>query len=212
MACRAIPAAPTLSFAALPTRTLGATPVTVSATGGASGNPVTFTAGPASVCTSGGTNGATITLVGVGTCAVTANQAGTGNYSAASPVTQRFAVTQSFAVSYPPLTLTLGVTSSPSGPVTTGSVVTVTGTLANHSTAAATVTRKATFSYVSPSGHTYTISGSSRSFRLAAGQTLGQPFSFTISRYVPRGAYTLALTATDTAGDTASGSAALTVS
>jgi len=199
------PAPQAITFGALPNRTLGGAPVTVSATGGASGNPVTFTAGPATVCTSSGTNGATITLVGAGTCAVTASQAGNGNYSVAP------AVTQTFTVSYPPLYLTLGVTSSPAGPVTTGSVVTVTGTLANHTTAAATVTLKATFSYVSPSGHTYTISGSSRSFTLAAGQTLGQPFSFTISKYVPRGAYTLALTATDTAGDTASGSAALTV-
>jgi len=199
------PAPQAITFAALPNRLLGAAPVTVSATGGASGNPVTFTAGPATVCTSGGTNGATITLVGVGTCTVTASQTGAANYSAAPQVTQHF------AVSYPPLSLTLGVSSSPAGPITTGSVVTVSGTLTNHSTAAATVTLKATFSYVSPSGHTYTISGSSRSFTLAAGQTVGQPFSFTISTYVPRGAYTLALTATDTAGDTASGSASLTV-
>ena len=95
--------------------------------------------------------------------------------------------------------------------MTTGSVVTVTGTLANHSAAAEAVTLKATLSYVSPSGQRVAISGSSRSFQLAAGQTVGQPFSFTISTYVPRGAYTIALTATDTAGDTASGSAALTV-
>ena len=39
-------------------------PFTVSATGGASGNPVTFMASGA--CSSGGVNGATITLVAVG--------------------------------------------------------------------------------------------------------------------------------------------------
>jgi len=178
---------------------------TVAATGGASGNPVTFSAGPTSVCTSSGTTGATITLVGVGTCTVTASQAGNGNYSAATPVQQ------SFTVSYPPLSLALGVASSPAGPVTTGSVVTVMGTLANHTTAAQRVTLKATLTYVSPSGQRSTISGSTHSFRLAAGQTLGQPFSVTISKHVPRGAYTVALTATDTTGDTASASATLTV-
>ncbi len=120
-------------------------------------------------------------------------------------------VQQSFAVVYPPLYLMLGVTSSPAGPVTTGSVVTVMGTLSNQTATAETVTLKATLTYVSPSGQSSTISGSSRSFTLAAGQTLGQPFSVTISKYVPRGAYTVALTATDTAGDTASGSASLTV-
>ncbi|MDQ2828954.1 MAG: PKD domain-containing protein, partial [Chloroflexota bacterium] len=185
---------------------VGAT-YTAAATGGASGNPVTFTAGPGTVCAASGTNGATITLVGAGTCTVTASQAGSanGNYSAATPVTQ------SFAVSYPPLYLTLSLTSSPAGPVTTGSTVTVTGMLSNHSTAAEKVTLKATFSYVSPSGQSYTVSGSRRAFTLAAGQTRGRPFSFTISKYVPRGAYTVALTATDTAGDTTSGSASLTV-
>jgi len=199
----ASPAIAVISTPPIPAH-VGAT-YTVAATGGASGNPVTFTAGPSSVCAVGGTNGATVTLVGAGTCTVTASQAGNGNYSVAS------SVQQSFAVNYPPLYLTLGVTSSPAGPVTTGSVVTVTGTLSNHTTAAQRVTLKATFSYVSPSGRAYIVSGSSRSFRLAAGQTLGQPFSFTINKYVQRGAYTVALTATDTAGDTASGSASLTV-
>jgi len=116
-----------------------------------------------------------------------------------------------YRVVYPPLTLALGVTSSPSGPVTTGSTVTMAGTLANHSMAAEVVTLKATLTYVSPSGQHVTVSGSSRAVTLAAGQTLGQPLSFTISKYVPRGSYTVALRATDTAGDTASGSASLTV-
>lgn len=58
---------------------------TVSATGGASGNPVVFTidAASASVCTAGGTNGATVTILTAGTCTVLANQAGDATYSAA---------------------------------------------------------------------------------------------------------------------------------
>jgi len=58
---------------------------TVSATGGGSGNPVTFSidAGSASVCSAGGTNGSTITILATGTCTVLADQAGNAGYSAA---------------------------------------------------------------------------------------------------------------------------------
>src|SRR5213078_4795373 len=52
----------TISFGALADKTFGDAPFTVSATGGASGNPVTF--GAAGNCTSGGTNGGTITITG----------------------------------------------------------------------------------------------------------------------------------------------------
>ncbi|MGI8874625.1 MAG: hypothetical protein ACR2KP_09905 [Egibacteraceae bacterium] len=120
-------------------------------------------------------------------------------------------MTQSVAVVYPPLYLTLGVTSSPAGPVTTGSTVTVMGTFSNHTMAAQKVTLKTTFTYVSPSGQTSTLSATSRAFTLAAGQTLGQPFSVTIGKSFPRGSYTVALTATDTAGETTGASASLTV-
>ncbi len=85
-------ASQTITFAALPGKFTNSTPFTVSASGGASGNPVTFTA--SGVCTSGGVNGSTITLTGaVGTCTVNANQAGNANYAAATQVPQSFAVT-----------------------------------------------------------------------------------------------------------------------
>jgi hypothetical protein len=62
---------------------------TVSAIGGASGNPVTFSivAASASVCSAGGVNGATITMLGAGTCTVRADQAGNTSYAAATPIT-----------------------------------------------------------------------------------------------------------------------------
>ena len=56
----------TITFAAPADRIYGDPPFTVVATGGASGNPVTFTASGA--CTSGGLNGATITLLAPGSC------------------------------------------------------------------------------------------------------------------------------------------------
>ncbi|HUD40841.1 MAG TPA: IPTL-CTERM sorting domain-containing protein [Dokdonella sp.] len=55
------------------------------ATGGASGNPVTYTAGPPSVCT---ISGITVTMVGPGVCVITASQAGGGLYAPAAPVSQ----------------------------------------------------------------------------------------------------------------------------
>jgi hypothetical protein len=68
---------------------------TVTATGGASGNPVVFSIDPSAsaVCSIAG---ATVTLTGVGTCTINANQAG-GNasgvdYLAAPQLQQSFAV------------------------------------------------------------------------------------------------------------------------
>jgi hypothetical protein len=82
----------TISFGALSPKLLGDPPFVVSATGGGSGNPVTFSAGPSASCTNGGANGATITITGVGTCTVTANQAGNSNYNAAGAVSRAFGI------------------------------------------------------------------------------------------------------------------------
>ena len=65
----------------------GVAPITLVATGGASGKPVTFSVtGPASV------NGNTLTVTGVGTVVVKANQAGNNNYAAAAAVQQTIVV------------------------------------------------------------------------------------------------------------------------
>ncbi len=67
----------------------------VAATGGASGNAVTFTAGGVCSITSGGSNTATYTMnSGTGTCSVIANQAASANYSAAPQVTQTVTANQ----------------------------------------------------------------------------------------------------------------------
>jgi len=67
---------------------------TVSATGGASGNPVTFGIDPASasVCSAGGTHGETITTLASGTCTVLADQAGNANYAPATQATLSVAI------------------------------------------------------------------------------------------------------------------------
>ncbi len=69
--------------------TYGASPITLSATGGAPSLLVTFSVtGPATL------NGSTLTITGAGTVVVTANQAGDSDYSAAKPATQTIAVSQ----------------------------------------------------------------------------------------------------------------------
>jgi hypothetical protein len=62
---------------------------TVSATGGGSGNPIVFASLTPSTCS---ISGATVTGVAVGTCSVSANQAGNAAYFAAPQVTQSFAI------------------------------------------------------------------------------------------------------------------------
>jgi hypothetical protein len=66
-------------------------PITLSATGGASGNPVTFSivSGPGSLS---GANNSTLTVTGTGTIVVAANQLGNTDYSAAPQVTQSIVV------------------------------------------------------------------------------------------------------------------------
>ncbi|RII28310.1 MAG: hypothetical protein CXR30_14010, partial [Geobacter sp.] len=70
---------------------VGGAGYTPTATGGDSGNPVVLTIDSAStgVCT---ISGGTVTFLGVGTCTIDANQAGSSNYSAATQVTQSFAI------------------------------------------------------------------------------------------------------------------------
>ncbi len=81
----------TINFGTSPTIAVGGTG-TVTATGGASGSPVTFTSTTLGICTVSGTNGATVTGVSVGTCIIAANQAGSASFSAATRVTQSFSI------------------------------------------------------------------------------------------------------------------------
>ena len=84
-------AAQTITFAALPARTLAQSPVTVQATT-SSGLPVTFTSTTTGRCTASGTNGSTITLLRTGTCTVRASSPATTVYTAAPVVTQSFTI------------------------------------------------------------------------------------------------------------------------
>ena len=96
--------AQTIAFAPIADRGYDASPFTVSATGGPSGNPVTFAASGS--CTSSGANGATITLEAPGACTVTASQAGSVIYEAAPEVSRTFTVRDAIAPVISPVTAT----------------------------------------------------------------------------------------------------------
>ena len=133
-------ASQTISFTTMGTKTFGQAPFTLSATGGGSGNAVTFQSDNLSVAT---VLGNTVTIVGAGTATITASQSGNTNYAAATDVIQTLTVNQaSQTISFPALStkavgsapFNLAATGGASGnPVTyqsdNASVATISGTL-----------------------------------------------------------------------------------
>ena len=92
-----------ISFPQPPDVPLDAGTVTVSATGGGSGNPVQFTSATRSVCTTSGADGATVMLVKAGACRVNADQAGNATFAAAEQVQRSFQVTTPTPIKQRPL-------------------------------------------------------------------------------------------------------------
>jgi hypothetical protein len=82
----------TITFAALAAKNYGDAAFTLSATGGGSGNPVTFSSSDPSIASCDGTNGATVTILKAGICVIYANQAGNSSYTAAAQVTQTLTI------------------------------------------------------------------------------------------------------------------------
>ena len=80
--------AQTITFPAISNVALGAAPFMLSASA-TSGLAVTFASNALSVCT---VSGVTVTLIGFGTCSVTASQVGNSTYAEALPVIQTFTV------------------------------------------------------------------------------------------------------------------------
>ena len=73
---------------ALPARPTAGDSYTVTATGGASGNPVVFSIDPATTAGACSISGATVKFLTAGTCKIDANQAGNAYYNAAPEVSQ----------------------------------------------------------------------------------------------------------------------------
>jgi len=84
-------ASQTITFNSLSAKSYSSDTFTVTATSSSS-LTVVFTSGSPTICTTSGSNGSTITLLGVGTCVINANQSGDSNTSAASQVSQNFTV------------------------------------------------------------------------------------------------------------------------
>jgi hypothetical protein len=129
-------ASQTITFPKPPNSTMLQSPLTISATS-TSGLPVTVASSTAAVCT---IDGVTVTLVGPGTCTLTASQPGNAVYAAATPVVRSFTVTkvaQTITFPRPPAStliqspLTLSPTASSGLPVTlmsgTQAICTVSG-------------------------------------------------------------------------------------
>ncbi len=111
-------ASQTITFAPASPVTFGVAPITLTATGGGSGNPVTYmlVSGPATL------NGSTLTVTGAGSVVLSANQAGNANYTAASPVSATIVVNKAL----PSVALVSSV-----NPVLVQNAVTFTATLSS---------------------------------------------------------------------------------
>jgi uncharacterized protein YjbI with pentapeptide repeats/protocatechuate 3,4-dioxygenase beta subunit len=117
-----------VSFAGIPASVYGAGPITLTATA-SSGLPVSYAAaGPCAVL------GSILSITAVGTCTVTASQAGDSSWAAASPVSQSFTITPA------PLKVTAPSTSRTYGAANTALTPTFSG-FVNGDTAAALTTQ-----------------------------------------------------------------------
>jgi hypothetical protein len=112
------PISQTISFTAPSSVTYGTAPIALSATGGASGNPIIFSiiSGPGSI------TGSTLTINGAGSVVVAANQAGNATYTAAAQVTQSIVVNPA---------LTAVTVASSANPVLAQNAVTLTATVSS---------------------------------------------------------------------------------
>jgi hypothetical protein len=186
----------TITFAALTDKVLGSAPFTVTATGGGSASPVTFSSTTTAVCT---VSGPTVTLVSAGTCTLEADQAGDANFNAAAPVTRSFAVGKaSQTITFPAIasfgwsggSATLAATASSGLPVTYSvtsgpcsvSGNTVTATAAGSCTIAADQAGNANFTAAAQASQTVTVTKADQTITFAAlaDKVLGSaPFTVT---------------------------------
>jgi hypothetical protein len=97
--------AQTITFGPLSNQILGSSPVVLGASA-SSGLPVTFVSNTPAVCA---VSAATATLVGLGTCSITASQAGNSAYGVAVSITQTFTVSMGTLTSQ---TITFGALSN----------------------------------------------------------------------------------------------------
>jgi hypothetical protein len=172
----------TITFGTPSSVAIGVAPFTLNVTA-SSGLPVAFASTTQLVCT---VAGSTVTIVTVGTCSITANQAGNANYSAATSVTQSFTVAAAsqtitfaalpgvtFGVS--PITLTATATSnlavtftSASQPVCTVAGSTVTIVAAGTCSITASQAGNTSFGAAPPVTNSFTVAQAAQTITFAA--------------------------------------------
>src|SRR5229473_2758607 len=97
--------------------------------------------------------------------------------------------------------LNVAVSVAPTSAIT-GTKVVGTMSLTNDSAASRTVTLVDTFSFVSATGQTITLTSSSMTIHLDPGQTVNRLVTFKVTRDLPRGTYAFSATASDVTGST----------
>jgi HYR domain len=124
----------------------------------------------------------------------------TVNCAAASSDDRPSSASATFTITVTTLVdLRLAVSIAPTT-ATTGTVVTAELSLTSTASVSRAVTLLTTFSYVSPTGQSITITGSKVTFTVAAGQTLARSFTFKVPSYIPRGMYSFSATVSDLTG------------
>jgi hypothetical protein len=106
-----------IAFTSIPVSPTFGGHYTVSASGGASGNPVTFSSLTPGVCTVSGDN---VSFVSAGSCSIAANQDGSSNYYAATQLVQTFVIAKA--------TQTLSFNSTVPSPAILGTIYGVSAT------------------------------------------------------------------------------------
>jgi hypothetical protein len=192
-------AAQAITFTAPASGTVGGT-ATLTATGGDSGNPVTFTIDPSSgagVCT---VTGNTVTYDSVGSCVIDADQAGTANYAKAPTVTGTIPI----QVPTIAVTVTGSQTYGSSAPTFTPAYTAPPGVTVSGTVTCTTVSGGAPIS-AALGPYTYTIDGPScTGLTATGGYNLTYTGTFTVS-FAPQ-----AITFTAPASGTVGGTATLT--
>lgn len=95
-------------FNSLKTKTIFDLPYTISAVGGASGNPIIFSSSDTSIVKCTGINGTTISIIGAGSCIIYANQAGSLTYNKAITVAQTLIINPPKIFSITPISGPIG--------------------------------------------------------------------------------------------------------
>ena len=190
----------TITFNPLANRTLGDSPVSVSATA-SSGLTVTFSSTTPSVCTVAGT---VVTLLTTGTCWIDADQAGDSTWSAAPRVKRSFTIGTTAAppsTTVPTLTVTADSKSRPFGVANPTFTAVISGFVNGQGLATSGVTGSpacsTTATLVSPAG-TYPITCSIGTLTSSAYSFVFAPATLTIVR----GASSVTLSTTTTVFET----------